>query len=422
MPIAATLTRRVRNSVPVPYVSRSGVMWPAPARLDPEAQMRAMGAVGTLYAIVNRTTTSTASAKWRLYQKARSGKPEDRIEVTRHAAVDLWERPNPWMPRQEFVEVFQQHLDLTGESEWVISTHPSAPTIPLELWPVRPDRIEPVPDADEFLSGWKYLSPDGRKIDLGLKDVIQLRMPNPLDPYRGLGPVQAMLVDIDSARYSAEWNRNFFRNSAEPGGIIEVEKRLSDAEFDEMTTRWSEQHKGVANAHRVAVIEQGKWVDRKYTMRDMQFAELRRVSRDIILEGFGFPKVMIGAVDDVNRANAEASEYIFARWIIVPRLDRIKGTLNHDLLPLFGPTAQNLEWDYDSPVPANVELENETLKIRVEAFVALITAGVHPNDAADVVGIPRLAMTLQPAVPIPAVATNGAMRMNGDGTRQVAYT
>lgn len=414
MAIAATLARRVRNATPVPYVSGSRVTFPVPARMDPETQMRAMGAVGTLYAIVNRTTTAVASVPWRLYRKARSGKPEDRSEVTRHAALDLWARPNPWMPRQEFVEVFQQHIDLTGESEWVIATDPRAPSIPLELWPVRPDRIEPIPDAKEFLVGWNYLEPSGRKLELGLDQVIQIRMPNPLDPYRGLGPVQAMLVDIDSARYSAEWNRNFFRNSAEPGGIIEVDKRLSDIEFDEMTTRWAEQHKGVANAHRVAVIEQGKWVDRKYTMREMEFTELRRLSRDVILEGFGFPRVMIGVVEDVNRANAEASEYIFARWIVVPRLDRIKGALNHDLLPLFGATAADLEWDYDSPVPENVELSNATLKARTEAFVALVNAGVHPDDAADVVGLPRLTMALRPAVPIPTVdGSPGARLTNG---------
>ena len=36
--------------------------------------------------------------------------------------------------------------------------------------------------------------------------------------------------------------------------------------------QWEEQHRGVSRAHRVAILEQGKWIDRKYTMRDMQFA------------------------------------------------------------------------------------------------------------------------------------------------------
>jgi hypothetical protein len=48
-----------------------------------------------------------------------------------------------------------------------------------------------------------------------------------MDPYRGMGVVQTILVDLDATRASAEWNRNFFLNSAEPGGIVEVDRRLT---------------------------------------------------------------------------------------------------------------------------------------------------------------------------------------------------
>src|SRR5690606_31685077 len=119
-----------------------------------------------------------------------------------------------------------------------------------------------------------YTSPSGEQVPLAVDDVIFLRRPNPLDPYRGMSVVQTILMDIDATAASAEWNANFFRNSAEPGGIVEAERRLTDDEFSEFRARWAEQHRGVQNAHRVAVLENGlKWVDRKYTMRDMQFTE-----------------------------------------------------------------------------------------------------------------------------------------------------
>ena len=34
-------------------------------------------------------------------------------------------------------------------------------SIPLELWPMRPDRIIPVPDPYKFLAGYVYVAPDG---------------------------------------------------------------------------------------------------------------------------------------------------------------------------------------------------------------------------------------------------------------------
>ncbi|MFG2913347.1 phage portal protein [Kitasatospora sp. NPDC048298] len=387
--IRTLLNRAAVAPVPLAPTRSSGfpTSWGQPSGMT--AQMRAMGSVGTLFSIVNRTSTSAAQVEWKLYRKPTKPGVE-RTEVTSHAALDLWNKPNPFMPRTEFVEVEQQHIDLTGEGWWVIARDPRSP-IPLELWPVRPDRMDPVPSPTNHLAGYIYTGPDGEKIPLGLDEVIQLRMPNPLDPYRGMGPVQSILTDLDATRYSAEWNRNFFLNSAEPGGIIEVPNILGDAEFDQLRMRWNEQHRGVAAAHRVAILEAGRWVDRKFTQRDMQFAELRSVSRDVIREAYGMPAFALGEVADVNRATADASRVWFAEQMTVPRLERFRSALNFDLLPLFGPTAVGLEFDYCSPVPDDEEAENAEMTAKVNAVVALVGAGFDPAAACAAIGLPDIA-------------------------------
>lgn len=387
-----------RNDLPVPYAPRgavggllSGMRQPG----SPDAQMRAMGSVGTLFQIVHLLSTATAEVAWHLWRKSDTGKPEDRVEVTRHAALDLWNQPNPFMPRQELVEVSQQHLDLTGEAWWVLARGPGK--LPLEIWPVRPDRMAPKPDPKTYLSGYEYTSPDGERIPLGLDEVIFLRMPNPCDPYRGMGPVQSLLTHLDAARYTAEWNRNFFANSAEPGGIIQVDKRLSDDEFSEMSARWGEQHRGVANAHRVAIIEQSQWVDRKITQRDMQFAELQQVSRDTIREAFGLHVQFLGGSDaGHSRAEAEAAEVILARQKIKPRCGRIKGALNGELLKLYGATGVGLEFDFEDPTPPDKTAENEHLTARTMAWKTLVDGGADPAEALAAVGLPDMAITTGP--------------------------
>jgi phage portal protein BeeE len=122
----------------------------------------------------------------------------------------------------------------------------------------------------------------------------------------------------------------------------------------------------------------------------MQFAELRHVSRDVIRESFGMPAFALGEVTDVNRATAEASKTWFAEQLTVPRLERFKSALNFDLLPLYGPTAQGLEFDYCSPVPTNAEAENADLTAKVNAAAALVTAGWDPAAALDAVGLPPM--------------------------------
>lgn len=404
---------RPRDEAPVPYTTdRSGGMLARALTQpgSPDAQMRAMGSVGTLFQIVHLLSTTTAEVGWHLWRKSDTGKDEDRVEVVRHAALDLWRQPNPFMPQQELVEVTQQHLDLTGEGWWVLAR--GAGKLPLEIWPVRPDRMSPVPDPKTYLSGYEYTSPDGEKIPLGLDEVIFLRMPNPADPYRGMGPVQSLLTNLDAVKYTAEWNRNFFANSAEPGGIIQIPegKRLQNDEFNELRARWQEQHRGVANAHRVAIIEHGTWVDRKYTQRDMQFVELQQVGREIIREAFGMHIQFLGGSDvGHSRAEAEAAEVIFARWKVKPRCGRIKGALNGELLKLYGATGTGLEFDFDSPVPPDQAAENEHLTARANAAKTLVEAGYDRAEVLAVVGLPDMALAAGPLTsPAPAAAAAAA--------------
>lgn len=394
---------RVVNKSAVPYVAARGGVQNLFAPPGPMvAEMTAFGQVGTLFAIVTKCANATSQVEWKLWRKAKSGKKEDRTEVGVHLALQIWNKPNSFYTRQEFVESTQQHMELVGESWYVVSRDPRS-SLPLELWPVRPDKMTPVPDADDFLVGYIYTGPNGEQIPLEVDQVIMLRSPNPLDPYRGMGPVQTILPDLNASNMAAQYVANFFANSAEPGGIIEVDKRLSDDEFDEMTTRWREQHQGVSNAHRVAILEQAKWVDRKYSMKDMEFGALRASSSEMIREAFGFPKPMLGTVEDVNRANAEAAEYVFAKWLIVPRLERIKGALNNDFLPLFYPPGAepDVEFDYETPVPENAELAMAERANKATVAGQYLTMGFDSAAVLEMLDIPQLTMaTVEAAAPV----------------------
>lgn len=391
-----SFTRRLVNKTPVPFATAkaSAVSLLQPStKSSPEQQMSAMGSVGTLFAIVTKLANSTSQVEWQLFRKAdgrgRVAGAESRKEVTSHAALDLWNKPNPHYTRQEFIETFQQHQELVGESDWLVGREEGF-DIPLELWPIRPDRLQVNPSATDFIKDYTYLGPDGERIPLEKKEIIQLKLPNPLDPFRGMGPVQSLLADLDGIKYSAEWNRNFFLNSAEPGGIIEVEKRLDDDEFNEISARWNEQHRGVRKAHRVALIEQGKWVANSFSQRDMQFAQLREVGRDTIMEAFSISKLMMGIVDDVNRASAEASEYVFSKYLMISRLERIKQALNTKLLPMFGSTGEGLEFDYCNPVPKDDVAEAAEMAAQIDGVVKLVGAGFNPDEVLAMFGLPAL--------------------------------
>ncbi len=402
--------RLIANKAPVPYVATRNSVLSLFRSDDKYDQMRAMGSVGTLFAIVNALSQDTSQVEWHLYRKQTDNRrryayegQHDRVEVLDHMALRVWNKPNPFMTRQEFIEVIEQHRLLTGES-WMLPSRMNGVSFPTELWPVRPDRMDVDPDPKDFLNGYIYRSPDGTRIPLGLDEVIFTRTPNPCDPYRGWGAVQSILADLDATKASAEWNRNFFRNSASPGGIVQVPEGLSDREFQRLQYQWNEQHKGVANAHRVAILENNmKWVDSSYSQRDMQFAELRDVSREVIREAFRFPKPMLGTVEDVNRANAEAAELVYARWLIKPALERIKQALNSEFLPMFGSAGQGVEFDYENVVPEDKEAEVNEITAKSNAYVALVNAGADPELVSQWLCIPDMGHTMPAPPPAPAL-------------------
>jgi len=391
------------------------------------ALIRAFKMNGTVHANVSLMARSVAKQQWNLFEKAAPSPrfttsdrgSDQRPQITTHAALNVLNSPasitvqTPRGPRRvqvwsrtQLFQVSQIWMKTCGKSYWVVDTAEDASPFPLGLWPVRPDRIIPVPDRDRFLAGYVYRSPDGREmIPLRPDEVIVNRYVDPEDPgYGGCGPVQAVINDIQAADYAAAWNKNYFINSAEPGGIIQLDQALSDEEFDQFTSRWRETHRGVARAHRIAILEAGAtWVANAHSARDMDFVNLRNSSRDIIREALAMHKVMTGVTEDVNRANAQTGEEVFAEWTVAPDLEQWRDdVINAQFLPLFGETAEGLEFDFAYPTPANREQDNAELTTRVTAYAALVGAGVDPDDAAATVGLPPM-RTVERATQAPAM-------------------
>lgn len=402
------------NRSAVPYAPPYRVL-PAYGTRGAASSLGAMENVGTVFAIVNRTAEAAAAVDWKLYRKRTDGRRtyaydgmDDRTEVTQHLALKVFNKPNAFFTRQELIEVYAQHMCLTGEAWWTLA-YDGRMTVPTEIWPVRPDRMAIAEHPTEFISGYEYRSPDGQRIPLDLGEVIFSRRPDPLSPYRGVGPVQSIMAKARSVQYSDEWNLNYFLNSAEPGGFLKVNQELSDREIQRLQTRWTEAHRGASNAHRVAILdaEEMDWVSNSNTQRDMQFTELQTLNAEKIREAFAFPKFMLGTTEDANRASADAALVQFGRQVLVPLLERIKQALNNDFLPLFGTAGESVEFDFCDPIPENREEDSAELTAKVNAVVALVAAGADAATACEVVGLPPIEFKKAAPIVVAPAPPNG---------------
>ena len=423
----AARPRNASGGPPVRMGAASSFSGSGPGGGNPDlALLRAYKSNGTARANIGLIASSVAKPQWGLYRQVPASQSQrfttsdqgsdQRPQVQVHAALNVLSTPASILvpsgrrkviwDRFRLMELSQIWMESCGKSHWVVDFAEGASPFPLGMWPVRPDRMIPVPDKDRYLAGWAYRPPDGSQmVPLYPDEVIFNNYADPEDPYGGCGPIQSVLNDIEAADYAAQWNRNYFINSADPGGILQVDHEFEEGEFDEIVNQWRETHRGVARAHRIGVLEAGvTYIPNTHAnSKDMDFVNMRTISRDIIREALAIAKVMTGVSDDVNRANAQTGQEVFAEWNIAPRLDRWKDVLNTQFLPLFGDTANGLEFDYTYPTPANREQDALELTSKTTALVACISAGMEPHAALKLVGLPDAEFleqaTQQPALP-----------------------
>ena len=133
------LRRALRNQgagPPVPmssYGYKRGLMFDLGAsRQSREQQLRAYRRSGTVFSIVSLLQSAPAGPPWHLYKKqpvdgrrryTTADKGSDqRVEVVSHAALSLWSKPNDFHSAFEFREGSNQHLELCGETFWVLNS------------------------------------------------------------------------------------------------------------------------------------------------------------------------------------------------------------------------------------------------------------------------------------------------------------
>jgi HK97 family phage portal protein len=311
-------------------------------------------AQGWVYGCVGVISDEIASINLRMMQF----KNGEQTELDEHEALDVIYRANNSMSRFDLINLTFNYLELTGEAPWFISFKNGKPDSILLL---RPDRLTVLPGKDgEMIGGYKYrIYKDSGVDEIKLEpyEVIPLKYTDPDQPLRGKGPLQAAAVTYDLDNYAEKWNSQFFRNSASPSAALQTDKVLAKDVRDRLTKKLSENYEGVDNAHKTMILENGlKWQSMSLTQKDMDFIEQQRFSRDKILAIFRVPRTALGITDDVNRANAEATDYVFAKRTIKPKMIRFVEQLNEFYLPLFGNKTQSLFFDFDDPVPENTEL------------------------------------------------------------------
>jgi len=224
----------------------------------------------------------------------------------------------------------------------------------VELWNLRPDYMEIIKDKTKLIKAYKFNKTDGTSEYFLPQDIVHHKYPSPLDLYFGISPVRSAQTRIDTEASGSEYQRDFFLNNARPDAAIKTSQPLSPKQKNEMREAFGKRHQGRGKNSKLAIFEAGiEYQQLSISQREMDYIESMKFTRDDILVAFGVPKAIVAITDDVNRANAETSMYIFLSETIRPEIEMLTEKMNIELVtPDFG---DNLFLSYDDPTPENRE-------------------------------------------------------------------
>ncbi len=336
------------------YPNVFGVGGLIPSSRNTTGYLDAYNSIGWWHAVVFRIALGLSEVKWTLFDVSNRDKPK---QIYQHKVLDLLHLVNPFQTSNEFIALDSIYMESIGESFWVINFN--ALGEPAEMILPYPHRMSVVPDRIfPFVKGYVY-GTGADAVPFSINEIIHFKFPNPLNQYRGLGQAQAIGVNLDAQENADKWVNQFFYNSARPDGVIQFDYNLSDEQFDKLQKQWNERYKGVSKAHQVGLLEGGgKYIQVQNTIKDMDFPNLQLKNRDIILGVEGMPLSVMGISENVNKANAEAGDYTFARWIVKPRLDWKVAKLQEQLIPKFR-NSQNLKLGFEEVVPETIDQKRE---------------------------------------------------------------
>lgn len=312
--------------------------------------------------------TAVADVTYRLGTMGARG---DFVELVRtHPFWRLLEEPNEFLSGWDFLFLSTLYLRGVGEVYWrVVRNAPLGR--PGELWVLPRHWVQPNRDrrTNRVLS-YDLRVPGqlpGRPETVAVRDMVWLHAPDPQDPYiKGVGDALSAATEIETFEYASESDRRLMLNDARPPFWMEVPGTPNADERRAMRDDFMANYGGFWNSGTFPLL----WGEAKIhpfpiNKKEMDWIESQKFLRDSIIAPVH--KHLVGVTEDVNRANAEAAEYIFARWQVRPEANRMARHLSK-VARMFDPRAVV---QADDPVPADRALQSQ--EARDAASGAILT-------------------------------------------------
>lgn len=215
-----------------------------------------------------------------------------------HLSELLSYEPNPEMTAATFIETLTAHVVGWGNGYAEIVRDQG--NRPIELWPLRPDRMLVVREQGRLL--YRYHRTDGRRVDLRPDQVLHI----PGLSFDGLVGMSVLANQraVELAQAAEEYGAAMWRNNARPGIVAMHPKTLTQGAIERLAAQF-DRMKGPENANKTVIMEEGLTIQEVgIPPKDAQYIEARKFQRSEIIGMFLIPPHKAG---DVERSTSWGS-------------------------------------------------------------------------------------------------------------------
>ena len=278
-----------------------------------------------VYACVRILAESVAGLPLHVYERTANGSKSTKPSHPLYRL--LHDEPNREMTSFVFRETLMSHLLLWGNAYAQIIRDGRG--VPIALYPLLPDRMA----VDRNESGELVYTYQSDKGQVKLRRENVLHIPGlGFDGLIGYSPIAMAKNAVGLALATEDYGATFFANGANPGGVLEHPGVIKPEQADRLRESWQSQFGG-ANAHKVAVLEEGlKFHQMSIPPEQAQFLETRKFQINEIARIFRVPPHMVGDLEKSSFSNIEQQSLEFVKYTLDPWVVRWEQSLQQALI------------------------------------------------------------------------------------------
>ncbi len=330
-----------------------------------------------VYACMTRIATDIGKMPIQLVEQTTD---EIWVKVSRYSPLGaVVRKPNDYQSQSQFLQQWMISKLLAGNA-YILKQRDNRGVV-VKLFPLDPTRVRPLITPDGSIYYNLGMDPLSELIEATTvapsSEIIHDRMPGLFHPLIGTSPIFACSLPAAQGHAMQKASAAFFKNMAQPSGVLTAPGAISDETAERLKKDWSEKFAG-KNVGKVAILGDGlKFDPITITAQAAQAVEQLKLTGEQVCTAFNVPSFMVGVGTVPAIPGIEALTQLYWSTCLQTHMEGVETGMT-DGLELYDTTAR-LEIAVRLDLSVLLRMDTST---RYTAWKNAISGGwLAPNEA-----------------------------------------